>query len=288
MTAQAYIATGQAAKAVPLLQDHTGGDPRSVVVLAMAQDAAGNRKAAIATLEPLAKQLPKPGTVGDPRPAASLAVEYGALLMASGRAIEAVAPLQQATQLVPTSEPAWRQLAAALDATNRKPDGDKARLRADELAKQAQEKRSGAAAQAAQAAAAPPPATSGGGGPALSPQLQDKVTRFRALMGLQRYEDAQKLAAEMLAAAPKNPDFLYQMAVVEMAQKRNAAAEKHFQQALEIEPNHVATLDDYAVLLLAQKRNDEARKLVERALKIRPNDPAAKQNLEQLQKPAKG
>jgi len=81
MLAQAYTATGQAAKALPVLQGHTGNDARSLLVLAQAQRATGNAKAAIATLEPLAKRLPKPGTIGDPRPAVAVAVEYGSLLV---------------------------------------------------------------------------------------------------------------------------------------------------------------------------------------------------------------
>ncbi|HXT20762.1 MAG TPA: tetratricopeptide repeat protein, partial [Thermoanaerobaculia bacterium] len=261
--AEAYVLADQPKEAQALLEGKTRGIPELVLVLGRAQRRAGNPKAALATLEPLGKHLPQPGAVGDPRPAVRIAVEYGSLLVQMGRAAEAVSVLQQATKLNPQSPPAWEQLAEALVAAGRKGEAEPARAKAAELTQQVTTK------LAVSRAAAPPTAAAGGARPSApvpSADVQAKVARFRAQLSLGRYVEARKLAEEMLASSPKNADYLYQVAVVDMAQKQTTAAETHFKAALASAPNHVAALNDYAVLLMQQNRRDEARRMLQKVL----------------------
>src|SRR5205823_300350 len=74
--------------------------------------------------------------------------------------------------------------------------------------------------------------------------VQAQVSRFRALLGLGRYDDARKVAERLLATSPRNADFLYQVAAVDMAQKQTVAAEKHLRAVLALDPKYVPALDD--------------------------------------------
>jgi predicted Zn-dependent protease len=140
MTASAYIALNRPKDAIALLQGKTGNEPTALVTLARAQHQAGDQAGALATLAPIATNLPAPEAVGDPRPPTAVALEYGSLLMAAGRPAEAVPVLQQATKLSPWSETAWRQLAAALQATGKKDESQKALEQAQKIAQAAKQK----------------------------------------------------------------------------------------------------------------------------------------------------
>jgi predicted Zn-dependent protease len=140
MTASAYTALGKPRDAIALLQGKTGNEPTALVTLARAQHQAGDRTAALTTLAPLAKSLPAPEKVGDPRPATSVALEYGSLLVESGRPAEAVPILQQATKLSPWSEAAWRQLGAALQASGQTVEAQRALAEAEKLVRSARPK----------------------------------------------------------------------------------------------------------------------------------------------------
>jgi len=97
--AEAELLAGNAAEAVKLLDGHTAGYPSVALVLARAQRKAGNAAAATATLKPLADTLPEdPKALGDPRPAAGIAWEYGTLLMEAGQPQQAVALLEKSTR----------------------------------------------------------------------------------------------------------------------------------------------------------------------------------------------
>jgi len=83
--AEAELLAGQPAEAVKLIDGKTGGHPALVLLLARAQRQAGNAAAAGATLKPLADKLPaNADTIGDPRPVAGIAMEYGSLLVDGG------------------------------------------------------------------------------------------------------------------------------------------------------------------------------------------------------------
>jgi Flp pilus assembly protein TadD len=136
--AEAYLAANRPADAVEVLSGKAGGLPALVLLLGRAQRRAGDTAGALATLAPLAGRLPaEPDTVGDPRPAVGIAVEYGALLVAAGRAAEAVPILEKATRLHEGSRDAWTGLSQALEAAGRKDEAQQARTRAETLARPA-------------------------------------------------------------------------------------------------------------------------------------------------------
>jgi predicted Zn-dependent protease len=304
VTAEAYLLAGQPAKAVETLAGKAGNVPALVLLLARAQRKAGNDAAALATLAPLATHLPdNPAIVGDPRPAAAIAIEYGELLTLGGRARDAVPVLQTATRLYPESEAAWNGLARALEGAGRAPDAAQAKGRAQALA-------------AARASAAAPAA---GGGPAPAPpalpeyaqaalslaregksaqaldivrqRLQavpdDELARtmeVRILLGAQQNAAALNAADMAVARSPGNPDFVYLRGAVEMAMHDLAGAERDFRRAIQMAPQHLAAMSDLAVLLMNGGKRDEARSLLEKVLTLNPQDKTAAANLEQLRK----
>src|SRR3954470_7226023 len=148
--AEAELLAGQPAEAIKLIDGRTAGHPALVLLLARAQRQAGHAAAAAATLKPLADKLPaNADTIGDPRPATGIALEYGSLLLDGGHAAEAVPFYQKATVYNPRNADAWKALARALDAAGRKDEAQKAFAQATAAAN----------APARQAAAAPPAAT---------------------------------------------------------------------------------------------------------------------------------
>ncbi len=136
--AEAQILAGKPAEAVALLQGRTAGHPALILLLARAQRQTGNAAAALATLKPFAEKIPDdPNTMGDPRPAAGIAGEYGSMLLEGGHAAEAVPFLDKAARFSPRNAEAWKTLARGLDATGRKDEARTARARAEEAAKPA-------------------------------------------------------------------------------------------------------------------------------------------------------
>jgi Flp pilus assembly protein TadD len=308
--AEAYLAAGEPAPTLQLLQGHTGNHPGLVLLLARAQRKSGNATAALATLKPFADKIPAdPAKIGDPRPAVGIALEYGSLLVEAGRAKEAVPYLEKATTLHPQGPEAWKGLAQALDAAGRKEDAQKARAKVEEIAQ-----------AAARPAVPPPPAPAQGSAPqqtapaqpvmsehmqealrmmaqgnsqkaleavqqeikAVPSDLRPRVIEVQLLLVLQRYVEALQAAEAALQLQPNNPDLIYQRGVVQMSRKEMAAAEKDLRRALEIAPRHTAAMNDLAVLLISTGRASEAKALLEQVLKINPQDQMATRNLEQL------
>jgi Flp pilus assembly protein TadD len=315
--AEAYLLANRPADAVKLLDGKTGNHPALVLLLGRAQHRAGNPQAALATLKPYVDKLPAdPSTLGDPRPAAGIAVEYGSLLVEAKRAAEAVPVIEKATRLHPNSTEAWQALARALDATGRKADAAKARTQAEQIAVAARRPAAPPAPQApAQPAApqVPAGAPSGSAPPSVSPEMREALTLMtqnrtaealtaarkelaRApgnmqarglecllLLRLNRADEALRITDDLLRRFPNNPDLIYQHGAVQMARKNLAVAEKDLRHALELAPNHPAALNDLAVLLKNQGRTAEARTLLEKALQINPQDQNAAANLKALQ-----
>ncbi len=316
VAAEAYLLAGQPAKAVEQLRGKAGNVPALVLILGRAERQAGDATAALATLGPLASRLPDdPRALGDPRPAAGIAREYGELLLNARRAGDAVPYLQKATKLQPQSEEAWSSLARALDASGRTQDAAQARAQAQGLATARQ---AAAATPRAPAPAAPGGATpaDGGGAPAmpayaataLSLAQQGKTQQaldvlqqrlaavpddelahtleVRMLLAQQQYVPARKAVDAALARAPQNPNFIYLRGAVEMAMHDLDAAERDLRQTLALDPKHLAAMSDLAVLLMTVGKNDEARGLLEQVLRLNPQDRNAAANLEQLRKGA--
>lgn len=312
--AEAYTLAGQPAEAVKLLTGKTGSVPSLVLLLAKAQRQAGDAAAALATLKPLADKLPEdPAQLGDPRPAVGVAVEYGSLLVAGGRAAEAVPVLEKATRLFPASRDAWKGYAQALDAAGRKDEARTANAKVEEIAKAA------AAARPARTAAAPAPAAPAPGAsappaplPPPSATLQEaarlmtagqperalelarreiaaspsdqraRALEVRLLLTLERNQEALKSAEAALSLEPNNPNLIYQRGAAYMAIRNFNAAEDDFRRTIEIAPKHIAAMSDLAVLLINRNRKAEAQELLERVLQLNPQDQNAAANLAQI------
>jgi tetratricopeptide (TPR) repeat protein len=315
--AEAHLAANDPASALKVLDGHTEGRPSLLLLQAKAQRLSGNSTAAMATLKPLVAQLPDdPKLIGDPRPAAGVAVEYGRLLLAAKDVAGAVPMLERATRLYPSSREAWEVYAEALTAANRPQDAAAARQKAKEIADAAAARPNTAPAAAAQAPAAPPSVAPAG--EALSPNLAEALrqmaggqndkaleavrkevaasptnARARALevqllLRTQRFPDALRAAESAVATDPKNPDYLYLRGASQIALQHVPEAEKDLRRVLELSPQHIGALNDLAVVLAQQKKFAEAQKLLEKVLALTPDNTAAKASLENIKKIAAG
>jgi Flp pilus assembly protein TadD len=307
--AEARLLNNEPKAAVDLLKGRAAASPSVALVLGRAQRQAGDLAGALATLKPLADQVPNdPKALGDPRTPAGIAAEYGRILLAQKNTAGAVAALEKATRLYPNGAEAWQSLADALTAAGRAPEARTAKDKAAQL-------------RAAQArpAATPAPATAPGpqARPAVpanaSPAAREaarlivasepekaltaarnaitadpkdfylRTLEVRALLMLDRLPEALKSSESAVQAFPGSADALYQRGVVRMASKDVKGAEQDLRQALALAPSHTAAMNDLAVLLGAQGRKAEARALLEKVLAINPTDPMAKDNLKRLE-----
>lgn len=309
--AEAQMLAGKPAEAVALLQGKAEGHPALVLTLARAQRQAGNTAAAMATLQPLAAKIPgDPETLGDPRPAAATALEYGSLLLDAGRAAEAVPFLDKGARYNPRNADAWKTLARALDATGKKDAARNARARAEEASKPVT--RTAAAAGAAiapgaPAAAAPPQPEQIPLSPALQNALtlmskgqldgalatvrqeigvsndpQARLLEVRILLTQKKPQEALKSAEAALKTAPNNPDYIYLRGAVEMSLQQYSAAEADLRKTLQLSPRHTGAMSDLAVLMMNVNKKEEAKRLLQQVLEINPQDKNAAANLQRL------
>jgi Flp pilus assembly protein TadD len=313
--AEAQMLAGKPAEAVALLQGKAEGHPTLVLLLGRAQRQAGNAAAALATLKPMAEKLPTdPNVLGDPRPAAAIAHEYGSLLLDAGRAAEALPFLDKGARYNPRNPEAWKTLARGLEANGKKEAAKNALARAEEAAKP----RTAAAAPSASSAPGAPgaPVTSQVPPPAysenpLSEGLQNalrmmsqgqldsalavarqeegiskdpraRLLEVRILVSQKKLDEALKSVEIGVKADPTNPDFLYMRGAVEMSLQRLSSAEQDLRKALQLSPRHTAAMNDLAVLLMNTNKTAEAKSLLEQVLKINPQDRMAASNLERL------
>jgi Flp pilus assembly protein TadD len=308
--AEAQMLAGKPAEAVSLLQGRAGGHPVLVLLLGRAQRQAGNAAAALATLKPFAEKLPDdPNTLGDPRPAAGIAQEYGSLLVDGGHAAEAVPFLDKGARFNPRNVEAWKALARGLDAAGKREEARKALAQAEEAAKPPAP-RPAAAASAASAAAGGAPAAAPAEAP-LSPGLQNamrllsqgqldnaltavrqeigvskdpraRLVEVKILLAQKKSDEALKAVQTALQAEPNNPDYIYLRGAVEMSLQRLSSAEQDLRKALQLSPRHTGAMNDLAVLLMSVHKRAEAKSLLEQVLKINPQDQMAAANLERL------
>ncbi len=312
--AEAYLLADSPAEALALLRGKSGNVPALALLLARAQRQTKDAAGALATLKPFAEKLPAdPAAAGDPRPAAAIAVEYGQLLAAQGRAAEGLGFLERATQLNPVSPEAFKAYGDALTAAGRAVDAKAPLAKAQELAagraqaraeaeKAAQEFRAAVEAPAAPAKPAPP----------ASPEMQEAMRKMatgdqagaiaaihkrvvaapddvvaralevRLLLAAKRYTEALAAADSALRQAPQNPDMIYQHGAVQMALGHAGDAELDFRRAIAIDAKNTAAMSDLAVLLSVQNKKAEAEQLLKRVLEINPRDLNAKANLDRL------
>jgi Flp pilus assembly protein TadD len=300
--AEAELLAGRPAEAIKLL-DGRASHPSLVLLLGRAQRQAGNTAAAMAVLKPIADQLPEDAsTLGDPRPAAGIAMEYGGLLVDARRAAEAVPFLEKATLYHPQNPEAWKGLARALEAAGRQKDASWALAQAERAAKPpvrpdpaASAPAAGAPAEAAMSEGLKNAAALMGQGlfeQALTAVRQEigisnkdpraRMLEVRLLLQLRRPEEALKAAESALQADANNPDYLYLRGATEMSLQRLASAEKDLRRTLQLAPRHTAAMSDLAVLLMNLNKKEEARSLLEQVLKINPQDQTAAANLQRL------
>ncbi|MEP7012611.1 MAG: tetratricopeptide repeat protein [Acidobacteriota bacterium] len=313
--AEAYLLADSPAEALALLRGKSGNVPALALLLARAQRQTKDAAAALATLQPFADKLPADTTkLGDPRPAASIAVEYGQLLVAQGKAAEGIGFLERATKLNPVSPEAFRAYGDALTAANRAEEAKAPLAKAQELTAGRTQARAEAekAAQdfraaVAQTSTAPPKPAA----PA-SPEMQEAMRKMatgdpagaiaaihkrvvaapddlvaralevRLLLGSKRSTEALAAADAALRQAPQNPDMIYQHGAVQMALGHAGDAELDFRRAIAIDPRNIAAMSDLAVLLSVQNKKPEAEQLLKRVLEINPRDVNAKQTLDAL------
>ncbi len=305
--AEAELLAGRPAETVKLLDGRAAAHPSLALLLARAQRQAGNATTAMATLKPLVDKLPEDAaTLGDPRPAAGIAMEYGGMLVDANRAQEAVPFLEKATRYYPQNPESWKGLARALEAAGRQDDARKALGQAETAAQPPVKPPAKPATSApAPAAAAAPAAAPLGEGlqnamrlmaqgqlePALAAVRQEigiskdpraRMLEVRLLLSLRRPDEALKAVETALRSDADNPDYLYLKGAVEMALQRLSSAEQDFRNALRLAPRHTAAMNDLAVLLMNLDKKDEARSLLEQVLQINPQDQTAAANLARL------
>ncbi len=311
--AEAHLLAGNPAAALKLLEGRAAGHPGLTLLVARAQRQSGDTQAAMATLKPLVDKLPDdPKGVGDPRPAAGVAVEYGRLLLGSGNAQAALPLLEKGTRLNPSSQDAWEAYAEALTSAGRTQDATRARQKAQEIAAAASAVRPPTTAASAAAPAAP--AGTAGTAAALSPDMAEamrlvtagqvdkalvavrreiaanpandraRILEVQLLLRAKDAEGALKAADAALKQDPNNIDFIYQRGAVLILPRRLPEAEKELRRVLAINPRHVPAMNDLAVVMMLQSKPSEAQKLLEQVLAINPNDANAKASLENLKK----
>jgi arylsulfatase A-like enzyme/Tfp pilus assembly protein PilF len=105
------------------------------------------------------------------------------------------------------------------------------------------------------------------------------------LLRLERPREAAAVAEETVErTARRNPDALFQLALVELAQGRGEEAERALRRAVEVAPDHAAALYQLALVLAARASYAEAEALLERVLDLTPDDANARRSLEELRR----
>ncbi len=298
--ANCYVAIGESARAVELLEGYAADDPRLMMVLGRAQAQSGQIEQALATLRPLAQ-----AAQGDPsgfgaEMSAGVLLAYGKALVSSGSPAGAIDPLTRASELDSQNAMVWQALGNALAVAGRREEATAALERFDSLARAAPPTANDAAAleseiddpTAARLRRALMMANQGLTTEALAEVRDERLmapgdprvalVESRLLVMQGSLDAALAPAAQAVEMAPDFADAYYQRAVVLMGLEQLQQAENDFRAALEVLPTHTPAMNDLAVLLMMQQRNDEARVLLERALEINPADALAAQNLSEI------
>ncbi len=315
--AEAYLLADSPAEALTLLKGKAGNVPSVALLLARAQRQTKDAAGALATLQPFAEKMPAdPAAIGDPRPAAAMAIEYGQLLIGAGRAAEGLSYLERATKLNPVSPEAFRAYGEALNAAKRSEEGKAALAKSQELAAgraQARAEAEKAAQEFAAAAPAATPATLAAAPAPASPEMQEAMRKMasgdqagaitaihrrvvaapddlvaralevRLLLSSKRYTEALAAADSALRQAPQNPDMIYQHGAVQMALGHAGDAESDFRRAIAVDPKNTAAMSDLAILLSVQNKKAEAVELLRRVIEINPRDANAQENLKRIE-----
>jgi Flp pilus assembly protein TadD len=255
--ADSYLAVGDAAAAIRMLQGRAGNDPSLALVLARAQYLAGNAADAAATLSPFVASLlaREPASASEQAFQADVAFEYGQALLALAKWPEAIAALETATRSAPQRLQAWQLLARAQLAAGRRDDANRTletsrKLQASQPANTERVnefERDAADPTARNLKAAAALLSEGKGDEALKVIRQEvslapagdprpRAAEVTTLLSLQRNDEALKTAEAAVAAAPDNPDAVYLRGVVHRALHQFPEAEKDFRRTLQLRP----------------------------------------------------
>ena len=204
------------------------GHPQARVIQGAAHRRAGRTEAALAILEPLAKEQPA---------AARVHLELAAARSAAGHVDEAIASLRHALGIAPDSPDAWRLLADQHDLRGDAAEADEARVRAVKAA--TRDPRLRAAADALIANDLPRADA------VLREHLGAQPTDVAALRmlaevaaRLRRFADAESLLVRCLELAPSFDAARYQRAVLLNRQGRGADALPEIERLLERDPRN--------------------------------------------------
>jgi predicted Zn-dependent protease len=247
---------GEILRAVP-------GDPRARLVLGAAHRLAGRTQAALAVLEPLAREQPR---------SAPVQLELGIARGEAGRTSAAVAALRRVLQLQPDSPDAWRLLADQCDAQGDASAADQARARYIKAATHDPRLMEAAAALVENEL---PVAEA-----RLRSHLQAHPTDVAALRmlaevaaRLRRYADAQRLLERCLELAPSFDAARHNYAMVLNRQGKAAAALPQVERLLDQEPRHPGYRNLQAAILANLGDYAESIKVYEAVLKEFPQQP---------------
>ncbi len=204
------------------------GHPQARVIQGAAHRRAGRLEAALAILEPLAREQPA---------AARVHLELAAARSAAGRVDEAIASLRHALGIAPESPDAWRLLADQYDLRGEAAEADLARVRAVKAA--TRDPRLRAAADALVANDLPRAET------LLREHLDANPTDVAALRmlaeiaaRLRRLADAESLLSRCLELAPSFDAARHQRAVLLNRQGRATEAAPEVARLLERDPRN--------------------------------------------------
>ncbi len=247
---------GEILKAVP-------GHPRACLILGAARRRAGDAEAALAVLEPLAREQPR---------FAPAYLELGIARGEAGHPTLAVAALRRAAQLNPHSPDAWRYLADYLDVLGDADGADKARARY--LSEANRDPRLTRAAGALIANDLP----------AADSRLRTHLSAFpndvaalrmlaEVAARLRRYADAQQLLERCLELAPSFDAARHNYALVLNRQSKAAAALPQVQRLLAKEPRNPAYLNLQAAILASLGDYVESIEIYARVLAEFPRQP---------------
>lgn len=260
LLAKAWMAEGQADRAVSLLEGRVGEEPALVLELALAQYEAGDARGAAMTLEPYATEalgrFQSEGSDSADALTVALVFEYGRFLLAAANHGQALPFLEAAVELAPDCKQCWQHLAQTYTADDRRQDARVAQERFEDIVK-----REGPAAetQRQQALDQQDPTSrvlrealenfrAGRSDEALGMLRQESRLRpndprtmylaVRILAETGRLPQALALASSAVEVAPANPDGYFVRGNVFRSMQRWTEAREDFSKALELAPDH--------------------------------------------------
>lgn len=106
-------------------------------------------------------------------------------------------------------------------------------------------------------------------------ELRSSVDQAITLTKEGKLDEAEALYKDLAAKNPTFHQLYYNLAVVQMQKKDNAAAEASFQKALEIKPDYAEALNGLNTLYLSTGQAAKANELAAKAASANPNDAKA-------------